>query len=48
MSGELAWPQVKRIMNAYKDDDRFFKILCDGSARGITMENIQVTGGAVW
>jgi acetone carboxylase gamma subunit len=26
-SGELAWPQVKRIMSAYKDDDRFFKMI---------------------
>ena len=25
--GTLAWPQVKRIMSAYKDDDRFFKML---------------------
>jgi acetone carboxylase, gamma subunit len=25
--GSLAWPQVKRIMSAYKDDDRFFKMI---------------------
>ena len=25
--GTLAWPQVKRIMSAYKDDDRFFKMI---------------------
>jgi len=26
-AGTLPWPQTKRIMSAYKDDDRFFKIL---------------------
>ena len=24
-AGTLPWPQTKRIMSAYKDDDRFFK-----------------------
>ena len=27
MSGQLPWPQTKRIMSAYKDEDRFFKVL---------------------
>mgnify|MGYP003449541752 FL=1 len=27
VSGQLSWPQTKRIMSAYKDDDRFFKVL---------------------
>ena len=27
VSGQLPWPQTKRIMSAYKDDDRFFKVL---------------------
>jgi acetone carboxylase gamma subunit len=26
-AGRLAWPQVKRIMSTYKDDDRFFKMI---------------------
>ena len=26
-AGTLPWPQTKRIMSAYKDDDRFFKII---------------------
>ena len=26
-AGQLPWPQTKRIMSAYKDDDRFFKII---------------------
>ena len=26
-AGRLAWPQTKRIMSAYKDEDRFFKYL---------------------
>ncbi len=26
-SGRLPWPQTKRIMSAYKDDDRFFKFI---------------------
>lgn len=25
MNGTLPWPQTRRIMSAYKDDDRFFK-----------------------
>ena len=27
VSGQLPWPQTKRIMSAYKDEDRFFKVL---------------------
>jgi acetone carboxylase, gamma subunit len=27
VSGALPWPQTKRIMSAYKDEDRFFKVL---------------------
>lgn len=27
VSGTLPWPQTKRIMSAYKDEDRFFKVL---------------------
>lgn len=27
LSGALPWPQTKRIMSAYKDEDRFFKVL---------------------
>lgn len=27
MTGRLPWPQVKRIMSAYKDEDRFFKVI---------------------
>ncbi len=26
-AGTLPWPQTKRIMSAYKDEDRFFKII---------------------
>jgi acetone carboxylase gamma subunit len=26
-AGRLPWPQTKRIMSAYKDDDRFFKMI---------------------
>jgi acetone carboxylase gamma subunit len=26
-AGQLAWPHVKRIMSAYKDEDRFFKMV---------------------
>ena len=26
-AGTLPWPQTRRIMSAYKDDDRFFKIV---------------------
>ena len=25
IAGRLPWPQTRRIMSAYKDDDRFFK-----------------------
>jgi len=25
VAGTLPWPQTRRIMSAYKDDDRFFK-----------------------
>ena len=25
--GQLPWPQTRRIMSAYKDDDRFFKMI---------------------
>ena len=25
VAGKLPWPQTRRIMSAYKDDDRFFK-----------------------
>jgi acetone carboxylase, gamma subunit len=28
VAGTLPWHQTKRIMSAYKDDDRFFKVLC--------------------
>ncbi|PLU83156.1 acetone carboxylase subunit gamma, partial [Sinorhizobium medicae] len=27
VNGTLPWPQTRRIMSAYKDDDRFFKYL---------------------
>ena len=27
VSGQLPWHQTKRIMSAYKDDDRFFKVI---------------------
>ena len=27
MSGQLPWHQTKRIMSAYKDEDRFWKVL---------------------
>ena len=27
ISGSLPWHQTKRIMSAYKDDDRFFKVV---------------------
>jgi acetone carboxylase, gamma subunit len=27
IEGKLPWPETKRIMSAYKDDDRFFKAL---------------------
>ncbi len=27
VNGALPWPQTRRIMSAYKDDDRFFKYL---------------------
>jgi acetone carboxylase gamma subunit len=27
VSGTLSWPQTRRIMSGYKDDDRFFKVL---------------------
>ena len=27
VSGQLPWPQTKRITSAYKDEDRFFKVL---------------------
>ena len=26
-AGQLPWPQTRRIMSAYKDDDRFFKMV---------------------
>ena len=26
-SGQLPWPQTRRIMSAYKDDDRFLKMV---------------------
>ncbi|RUX14567.1 acetone carboxylase subunit gamma, partial [Mesorhizobium sp. M7A.F.Ca.CA.002.14.1.2] len=26
-AGKLPWPQTRRIMSAYKDDDRFFKMV---------------------
>ena len=26
-AGTLPWPQTRRIMSGYKDDDRFFKIV---------------------
>ena len=33
--GQLPWPQTRRIMSAYKDDDRFFKMVAvlSGSRR---------------
>ena len=27
MDGTLPWPQTRRIMSAYKDEDRFFKVI---------------------
>lgn len=27
VSGRLPWPETRRVMSAYKDDDRFFKYL---------------------
>lgn len=27
VAGELPWPQARRMMSAYKDDDRFFRYL---------------------
>ncbi len=27
VNGTLPWPQTRRVMSAYKDDDRFFKYI---------------------
>ena len=40
MSGQLPWHQTKRIMSAYKDEDRFWKVLAVHQARVTWTERI--------
>ena len=40
MSGQLPWHQTKRIMSAYKDEDRFWKVLAVHQARVTWKERI--------
>ncbi|MGE0211657.1 MAG: acetone carboxylase subunit gamma [Parvibaculaceae bacterium] len=45
MEGKLPWPDTKRIMSAYKDDDRFFKALAVLQARVTWKERILLPVG---
>ncbi len=40
MTGQLPWHQTKRIMSAYKDEDRFWKVLAVHQARVAWTERI--------
>ena len=45
VAGELPWHQTKRIMSAYKDDDRFFKVVAVHQERVTWTERILLPVG---